>query len=241
MAEKRKSILMGISFLFLGLCVAPGIAAETDKNKENDGFTRGDEVKVFDGKSLKNWRVIDIFDFKDHGKVSVKEGVFRLEKGVFGTGISYKKKIPRSNYELTLEGRRSDGDDFFCGLTFPVKKDYCTLILGGWGGSLVGLSNIDDFSAAENETTTVVEFKNNQWYKIRLRVTDEFIRVWIDDEKTIDAETDGRKFSIWWEQEPITPLGIATWKTTGEIRKLKLYKLKRQEKEQQASDNEKSE
>ena len=37
------------------------------------------------------------------------------------------------DYELRLEAKRVEGGDFFCGLTFPVGKEYCTLILGGWG------------------------------------------------------------------------------------------------------------
>ena len=38
-------------------------------------------------------------------------------------------------------------------------------------GGVVGLSSIGGFDASENETTQFVEFKNGQWYKIRLRVT----------------------------------------------------------------------
>ena len=56
--------------------------------------------------------------------------------------------FPREDYEVSLEARRLEGTDFFCGLTFPVGKEPCTLIIGGWGGTTVGLSNVDDYSAA---------------------------------------------------------------------------------------------
>jgi hypothetical protein len=34
-----------------------------------------------------------------------------------------------------------------------------------------------------------------------------------------------RKFSIWWEQEPARPLGIATWNTSAALRNIRLTVL----------------
>ena len=126
------------------------------------------------------------------------------------------------NYEITLEAQRFEGRDFFCGLTFPVADSYCTLIVGGWGGGIMGLSNVDGASAAENATTLWREFNNQQWYKIRLRVSDDEILVWLDDKRVIKQEVPEREFKIWWEMEPIRPLGIATWYTGSKIRNLRL-------------------
>ncbi len=148
-----------------------------------------------------------------------------LPKGKPATGISWKSDLPRSNYQLSFRGQRVEGSDFFCGLTFPVKTEYCTLILGGWGGQVIGLSNIDGFSAIENETTQAIDFEQGKWYAIELTVRDERITVRIDHKQVIDVATEGHKFSIWWEQEPVTPLGIVTWHTTGAIKQLKLNKL----------------
>lgn len=178
------------------------------------------EIELFDGKSLDNWRVIDQWDFKDHGAIEVKDGSIFLQKGNPATGISWKGDLPRSNYEFTWQAKRIDGSDFFCGLTFPVKDSYCTLILGGWGGQIVGLSNIDGFSAIENATTRSIEFEKDRWYRLKLRVTDEKIQIWLDDKSIIEVTTQGRKFTIWWEQEPVTPLGIVTWNTTGALKDL---------------------
>lgn len=208
----------------------PDAPEKSDGNKKDPDLDQ--EVKIFDGKTLENWRIVEKFDFDQHGKVEVREGSIHLERGKPATGISIKTKIPKLNYELTCSARRVEGSDFFCGLTFPVKEQFCTLILGGWGGQIVGLSNIDSFNAAENNTTQVIDFKNGQWYKVRLRVTDEFIRVWIDDEQIIEVETDRHEFSIYWEQEPVRPLGLVTWYTHGEIKGLKLHKLKPKPNEQ---------
>ncbi len=185
----------------------------------------GKPISLFNGKNLAGWRVIDKFDFEKHGKIEAVKGEIILGKGRPASGIVYTKKTPRINYEITLEAKRVEGDDFFCGLTFPVGKAYCTLIIGGWGGGVTGLSNIDDMSAVENETTGFVEFKRNRWYAIRLRVTDKAIAAWVDKEQIADVKTDDRKFSIWWEQEPVRPLGIATWNTKAALRNLKLRAL----------------
>ncbi len=198
-----------------------GPAATSAEAKSEAGKDAApDAITLFDGQSLDHWRIIDQWDFKDHGAIEVKDQTIFLNKGNPATGISWKGELPRSNYEFTWQAQRIEGSDFFCGLTFPVQDSYCTLILGGWGGQIVGLSNIDGFSAIENATTQVIEFENNRWYRLKLRVTDEQIQIWIDDKSIIDVKTMGRKFTIWWEQEPVTPLGIVTWNTTGAIKDL---------------------
>ncbi|MCP4194241.1 MAG: DUF1080 domain-containing protein [Planctomycetaceae bacterium] len=214
--------------VFLTLSVVSATLAD-EKAKTNslpnpDQTARTNKLILFDGESLKGWRIIKTFDFKDHGPVQVKNKTITLGKGAPATGISWKGELPRSNYEISLQAKRTEGDDFFCGLTFPVKKDYCSLIVGGWGGQVVGLSNLDDFSAIENETTQVVEFEQDKWYPIRLRVTDDRITIHIDKKKLIDIDTQ-HKFSIWWEQDPVTPLGIVTWNTAGSIKDLKIKRV----------------
>ena len=177
---------------------------------------------LFDGKSLREWHTVSKFDFAGHGKVAVIDGVIDLAKGDPGTAISFRGKFPKDQYEVSLQAQRYAGDDFFCGMTFPVGKEYCTLIFGGWGGSVIGLSNIDNQSAVENETTSAETFKLGQWYNIRLRVTSKAIQVWLNNESIIKVNRDDHKFSIWWEQEPVRPFGIATWNTSAKLRQIEL-------------------
>jgi hypothetical protein len=129
------------------------------------------------------------------------------------------------NYEISLEAMRVDGGDFFCGLTFPVDKSPCSFIVGGWGGGVVGLSCIDGYDASENATTRYREFKNGQWYRIRVRVTPSKIEAWIDDEKMVDATTTGREISIRPEVERSRPLGIASWCTTAAVRTIQVRRV----------------
>ena len=185
----------------------------------------GETVRLFDGKTLAGWRVLKDGDFASHGKVLVKDGTIVLETGSLQTGIGWEGQVPRDNYEVTLEAMRTAGSDFFCGLTFPVGAEPCTLIIGGWGGSVVGLSNIDGSAAVENETTSGMSFESNRWYKIRLRVTTSRIDAWIDDKQVIDLERGEHKFTVWPQQDPAKPLGIATWSTGAALRDISLKRL----------------
>ena len=89
---------------------------------------------------------------------------------------------------MVLEGKRVDGRDFFCTTTFPVGDSFCSLVVGGWGGMVTGISSINGADASENETTGSMEFKNDKWYKVRIRVTEKKIEAWIGDEKVVDVE-----------------------------------------------------
>ena len=127
--------------------------------------------------------------------------------------------------EITLEAMRFEGSDFFCGLTFPVNDRPCTLILGGWGGSLCGLSSLDHMDASENETTRMISFENDKWYRVRLRVVPDHIQAWLNDEALFDVDVTGKNLDIRIEVEESKPLGIATWNTGGAVRNIKLKKL----------------
>jgi hypothetical protein len=185
----------------------------------------GDEPKwttLFDGKSLAGWKKSD---FPGSGEVSVQKGAIVLGTGMDMTGVTLDKKMPKVNYEVELEARRTGGSDFFCGLTFPVKESFCSLIVGGWGGGVVGLSSLSGMDASENETSTYREFEKGKWYPIRLRVTDQRITAWIDGKETVDADVRDRGLSTRLEVEWSKPFGIATWQTQGEIRKIRIREL----------------
>jgi len=104
---------------------------------------------LFDGKTLAGW---EITDFKGKSAVYVSDSCIVLERGATITGIRWCQEFPKINYEVQLEAKRVAGADFFCGMTFPVNENYLTLIVGGWGGTIVGLSCIDGLDASESET-----------------------------------------------------------------------------------------
>ena len=195
---------------------APAAATAAASERAESSVERG--IPLFDGKTLLGWREAQ---FAASGKVKVEEGKLVLGMG-YMTGVVLTNEIPRNNYEVNLEAMRVEGGDFFCGLTFPVGKDPCTLIVGGWGGGLVGLSCLDYMDASSNETTQMRKFENGRWYKIRLRVVPGKIQAWIDNEQVIDVATADRKISIRAECEPCLPFGIATWSTAAALRNITL-------------------
>ena len=70
-----------------------------------------------------------------------------------------------------------------------------------------------------------MNFENGKWFAIRVRVTTAKIQAWIDDDKVVDVALAGKKVSIRPEVEPSTPLGLATWSTTGAYRNLRFRRL----------------
>lgn len=189
---------------------------------------------MFNGKDLGDWKITE---FGGEGDVFVEDGLLKLGFGQYLTGVTYKgKDLPTNNYEIEVEAMREDGLDFFCGLTFPVEESHCSLIAGGWGGSVVGISSIDDMDASENNTTSYIVFKNEQWYKFRVRVTPGRLKVWIDDEDIIDEDVEGRKLSTRIEVDRSMPLGVAAFDTQAAIRSIRIRELDEAEIQAGAAD-----
>jgi hypothetical protein len=182
-------------------------------------------LSLFDGRSLGKWKIVTEFDFERHGEVRVTDGQIVLEDGAPATGVKWTGDFPKLNYEVALEARRIEGSDFFCGMTFPVDDKSLTLVCGGWGGQVTGLSSIDGEPAVENDTCTYHQYKEKQWYRIRLRVRKEKIEAWLDDEQIVELPTKAREFSIYWEMEPALPFGICTWYTTGALKNIRVRSL----------------
>jgi hypothetical protein len=178
---------------------------------------------LFDGKTLKGWKSAN---FGGEADVVVEEGAIVMDRGSNMTGVTYDRDdFPKTNYEVTLEGKRLKGIDFFCTTTFPVGNDHCSLVVGGWAGAVVGLSSIDGKDASENETRKNMGFDNDKWYRVRIRVTPERISAWIDKDQVVDLATKGRKISIRPECELSRPFGICTWSSVGAVRDIRVRML----------------
>ncbi len=202
--------------------VAPAVVTEKPATPMPQTLKPGQEISLFEGKTLGQWKSTD---FGGQGDVTIKDSAIHMAMGSYMTGINWTGPVVRMNYEITLEATRVEGSDFFCGLTFPVGEKPCSLILGGWGGSVCGLSSLDSFDASENETTRMMTFENGKWYRVRLRVVPDRIQAWLDDESLVDVETTGKRIDIRLEVEASQPLGIATWNTAGAVRNLRLKNL----------------
>jgi hypothetical protein len=209
--ERRQFVRSTLS-MFAASVVVSGLSV-TLVAADDDGAWR----ELFNGRTLEGWTATN---FGGEGTVEIEAGRIVLGFGGDLTGITWKGPMPRFDYEVTLEARREEGNDFFCGLTFPVNDSYCSLILGGWGGTVVGLSSIDGMDASENQTSRLMNFDLNKWYAVRLKVTQHRIEAWIDGNRIVDQELAEHKISIRPEVELSRPFGFASWRTRAGVRSI---------------------
>ena len=175
-------------------------------------------IELFDGRTLAGWRVTA---FGGEGEVAVVDGALRLACGNPLTGLTYAGTPPTGSYDLEVTAARLDGTDFFCGLTFPVRDGHLTLVAGGWGGAVCGLSSLDGEDASRNATCTLRGFETDRDYTFRIEVRTDAVTVWLDDEPFLAADLRGRRLSLRPEVELSRPLGIASFATTARVRSLR--------------------
>jgi hypothetical protein len=198
---------------------APKAAAPQAAPAKDDGAK-----SLFDGKSLGAWKSVD---FGGEGAVKVENGAIKVEAGATCSGVQWTGEAPpRTNYELTVEAMKVDGSDFFLGIIFPVGKDTCSFVAGGWGGGVTGLSSVDHMNASENETATDQTYVKDKWYTFRLSVTPAKIEVWWDAKQVVNLELVNRQISVHPAVESAAPLGLVNYQTASLFRNIRLKKLK---------------
>jgi hypothetical protein len=175
-------------------------------------------IDLFDGSSLAGWQVTD---FGGQGLVELDGGALRLHPGSPLTGIDFPAFAPGDTYELEVAAARLDGNDFFCGLTFPVGAGHLTLVLGGWGGSVCGLSSLDGEDASSNATRTVRSFANGVEHTIHLAISPTSVSVTLDGTPLLGSDLSGRSLSLRPEVDLSRPLGICCYSTTARLRSVR--------------------
>lgn len=235
----------------IGACLAWGIVASAVDPQEQAAQSASaakapaqPEWKVLcDGTSLKNWKITE---FGGEGDVEPQDGAIVMQQGSELTGIHWAgPALPKRNYELALDAKRIDGSDFFCGLVFPVGDSFCSFVVGGWGGGVVGLSAVDGLYAVDNETVSYDSFDANRWYKIRLRVSDKHIQAWIqpvaklgekppkpgafDEKRVVNLATTGKKLSLHPAVDLSKPLGVSCFSTVAAVKDIRIRELSKEE------------
>jgi len=185
-------------------------------------------VQLFDGETLSGWKILGFEG--TGGRAFVEDGILQIDAGDPISGIALDDpnlRLPQGDYVVELEAKIVDGDDFFCGLTFPIPSQgtCCTLVVGGWGGTLVGISNINGMDAAHNHLSTGMNFEPRRWYKIQVRVASASVVASIDGVPLVQISGD-KQFSM--RPGPIEacqPIGLATYKTSAAFRNFTLQEL----------------
>ncbi len=216
--------------LLLAIAVAPSVSCADEPNATEVAADQGQSAA---DDSEKGWKSLKgswvVSQFGGDGPVEMEDNLIKFGFGDPLTGIRWNGDLLRENYEIELEARRTDGFDFFCGLTFPVGKDHVSFILGGWGGGVVGISSIDGRDASENDTTSFRSFDNEKWYKVKVRVDPYEIRGWIDDKEACSHPREGHEFDIRYEMDQCVPLGLAAFQCKSELRNIRYRKLSDEE------------
>jgi hypothetical protein len=185
------------------------------------------EAPWISGDTLGDWQPLDL---PSQAKVNVENGELHLGRGDGVSGVKYigKRPIPVVDYELTWEGKKVDGVDFFAAVTFPVRdlSTCATFINGGWGGGVTGISCIDDLAANENNTTALVTYEDGKWYRFRLQVSAEMMTAYVDDKQVLKTLIKDKKISLRsGDIEACAPFGFASYMTKGAVRNIQFRKL----------------
>ena len=181
-------------------------------------------ISLFDGKTLNGWKVVR---YGGNGEPYVRNGAMVIPVATTGpmTGLCWVgDSLPVNNYVIYYEARRVTGRDIFAGLTFPYGETAASLVFGGWGGMVNGLSCIDGYDALENETTQFFSLSNHQWYPVQLRVTADSINATVGAMQIVELATAGKDIHL---RDEILNTGLTLWTydSTGEIRNLRLKKI----------------
>lgn len=136
--------------------------------------------------------------------------------------------LPGTDYRIDYEAMRVEGEDAFGMCTFPVAGHgaHATFVIGGWGGTLTGISSIDFKDASENSTRAEQRFANGVWHRVHLEVRPDDIRAWVNDRPVVNVSIKGRNVSL----RPgyidhCLPFGFATWNTEARIRAVRISRL----------------
>ncbi len=186
-------------------------------------------VALFNGKDLSGWKTADIWG---NGKVeALSNGVISCGLGKPLTGLAYTNSFPTMSYEVKMEALRKEGSDFFVAMTIPVESNACTVVIGGWGGGLCGISSINFLDASENQYSEGVVFKNDVWYTLRVRVTPGLLEVFLNDTlytaKVPFESSSAFTLRAGSDIDKTKPFGLATYETKALWRNLTVMTLEK--------------
>lgn len=204
---------LGTAWLSCALLSCVSLSCSARHDADEPGWQ-----SMFDGEQRKAWAPTV---FGGEGPSYVRDGKLVLEPGSPLTGVHWTGPFPKLDYDFECVATRVDGSDFFCGLTFPVGDAHLSFVLGGWGGSLVGLSCLDGKDAARNATKRVMSLEDERPYRVRVRVTSTLVRVTLDGEEVARIDPRAHRLELRPEVAPSKPLGIASFATTATLEELR--------------------
>jgi len=179
-------------------------------------------VSLFDGKSLDGWAAVNEGWFVGHGEAAARDGAIELGAGENHTGIRWGREFPKTNYEVAFEARRVSGGSSFGGAVFPLGNSCSMFCMDGWVGPVTGVDVVDGH-VGPNISSKRMRLESGRWYKVRLRVTSERLKAWVDAEKVMDLSLKEHAVSMTAPWHCLKPFGLLTGtKTSCSLRNVML-------------------
>jgi len=191
-------------------------------------------TEMFDGKTLRAWTPVTRFPLQDAknpgatgigGAASVENGQITLATGGPATGIAWRERFPNINYEVSLEAERLTGTNAVCMIVFPVGGSHCLMWVGAGKPSIVGLDFLNGEGCRRNPSGFLKDFESHKSYRVRLRVTQQRIEGWVDDDKLFDVAVQDTKFTVERPYEQLTPFGLGSYETTVALRSIRYRRV----------------
>lgn len=151
------------------------------------------------------------------GEVEFDEQGVLMRFGSPLTGVRWLGDALPDSYEVEVRAARIDGNDFFCGLNLPIGTDSATVVLGGWGGALCGLSCIDGMDASMNATRSFQDFSRGEVHVLRVRVDPQEVYAEVDGAELFRHTRGEGVLSLRAEVQPVGSFGVTCFQTTARI------------------------
>jgi hypothetical protein len=219
MINRRSLLLSGAATLLAGCRENPSVE-ESGKPKV---------LRLLEPPYAAGWTQAGI---PDEGRIGVADAVLSLGLGQPMTGAKFvdwpELALPATGFSIRYEAMRVTGEDFFGTVTFPVpgRDSHVSFVLGGWGGTVTGISSIDFSDANENQTRAEQRFENGQWHGVRIEARPEDLRVWVRERPVVNVSIKGRQTGLRAGFiDHCIPFGFATYGTEGKIRRLEVVAI----------------
>jgi len=226
----RVSTFAAILFAVLtvaGIFPQSHVFAQSASTEGKLSMTPGEDgwISLFNGKDLAGWKIPN---FGGEADVTVEDGIMTIGMGAMVSGIALNQDFPfKTKYEIEVTAMRTMGCDFYSAITCPVGDGFVTFINGGWGGSVFGFSSVNGFDASENETMELRTTKDKQWNTFRVKVYDDRIEGWVDDELITKITREGNEFNTRFEVDYSKPVGVTNYTCETKVKSIRCREIKK--------------
>ena len=94
-------------------------------------------------------------------------------------------------------------------------------MLGGWGGSLCGLSSLDGNDAAHNDTRCLRQFPDGKECTVRVAVAPDRVEATLDGQPLCRIDPRRHRLGLRPEVALSRPLGLASFHTVAAVRSVR--------------------